>query len=203
MQHFSTQPPDVYWPHISYNRRRSKKKEMTNIFNRDNWDYTKFLKIYIFIIFCTCKIDTLYLQEHLVWSALWLLPPAWMFFLRRYVNVVVGDRVLLGWPTVPGWWKDSGASPSRALAASHSPYTCAQTGQVQLFHLLCDVKKKRKKSARRCRTLWSCRLETCTWCRKLRPAPPAETRRWTGPTPLRSSTGGMETATWSQSQFLS
>lgn len=42
------------------------KKEMTNIFNRYNWDYTKCLKIYLFIIFCTCKIDTLYLQEHVV-----------------------------------------------------------------------------------------------------------------------------------------
>lgn len=53
------QPPDVYWSHISYNRRCSK-KEMRNRFNRDNWDYTRLLKIYFFIIFCTCKIDTVF-----------------------------------------------------------------------------------------------------------------------------------------------
>lgn len=37
-----------------------KKREMTNILNRDNWDDTKFLKIYILIVFCTCKIDTIF-----------------------------------------------------------------------------------------------------------------------------------------------
>lgn len=89
---------------------------MTNIFNRDNWDYTKFLKIYIFIIFCTCKIDTVFTRTSGMKCSVATSP-------CLDVNVVVGDRVLLGWPTVPGWWKDSGASPSRALAASHSPYT--------------------------------------------------------------------------------
>lgn len=37
-----------------------KKKNLRNIFNRDNWDYTKLLKINIFIIFCTCKIDSVF-----------------------------------------------------------------------------------------------------------------------------------------------
>lgn len=36
------------------------KKKMRNIFNRDNWDYTRLLKINIFIIFCTCKIDRVF-----------------------------------------------------------------------------------------------------------------------------------------------
>lgn len=36
------------------------KKEMRNSFNRDNWDCTRLLKIYFFIIFCTCKIDTVF-----------------------------------------------------------------------------------------------------------------------------------------------
>lgn len=30
--------------------------------------------------------------------------------LLKRVNEVVGD-VLSGWPTVPGWWRDSAASP--------------------------------------------------------------------------------------------
>lgn len=73
--------------------------------------------------------------------------PGW-FLLGRVVSVAASERVLRGWPAVPGWWRGSGASPSRARAASHSPCTCAQTGRGQLFYLCWRGKIKARKALR-------------------------------------------------------
>lgn len=55
--------------------------------------------------------------------------------LLKRVNEVGGD-VLSGWPTVPGWWRDSAASPWRALATSRSPYTCeGDEEKLELLYL--------------------------------------------------------------------
>lgn len=43
--------------------------------------------------------------------------------LSSIMNVVVCD-VWMGWPTDPGWWRDSAAFPSRVLVTFHSLYTC-------------------------------------------------------------------------------
>lgn len=42
-------------------------------------------------------------------------------------------------------------------------------------------------------TWWSSLLDTCRWCRKLLPEPPAENHRWTAPKPLRSSATNKQT----------
>lgn len=60
------------------------------------------------------------------------------------------------------------------LQVSCRLYTAAEHKFIQWWHIF--------------HTWWFSPLETCRWCTTPQPGPPAETRRWTAPTPLHSLT---------------